>query len=65
MPIPKPTTTETEDKFISRCMGDNTMSTEYPDESQRYAVCKSSYDTNNYKKSLLIKEVEKIKKKNK
>ena len=30
---------ESEDNFISRCMSDEQMKSEFPDESQRFAVC--------------------------
>lgn len=43
MPIPKPEKGEKEDAFISRCMGDETMKTEYPDRDQRLAVCYDSW----------------------
>lgn len=39
MPLPKPTPTEDEAKFIDRCMSDAKMNEEYPSEMQRYAVC--------------------------
>ena len=42
MPTPRPK--ETEEEFISRCMGDEETLGKYPDEAQRYAVCKSIYD---------------------
>jgi len=42
MPTPKPK--ETEEAFISRCMVDPEPMSKYPDEAQRYAVCKSIYD---------------------
>jgi hypothetical protein len=44
MPIPTPTQTETADKFIQRCMSDEIMLNEYPDQSQRFAICSVSYD---------------------
>ena len=44
MPIPKPNLTETADKFIERCMSDEIMLNEYPDQSQRFAICSVSYD---------------------
>lgn len=44
MPIPKPTPTEDVDKFIDRCMSDENMNTEYPDQKQRYAVCLVTYE---------------------
>lgn len=42
MPIPQKGEKETVQDFLSRCMGDSTMNTEYPDKSQRYAVCMRS-----------------------
>lgn len=39
MPIPKPAKDEDNQKFVSRCMGDETMRKEYPDNKQRVAVC--------------------------
>jgi hypothetical protein len=38
MPIPKPNTGESFDKFIERCMSDDNMVSEYSQE-QRYAIC--------------------------
>jgi hypothetical protein len=34
MPIPKPTAEETEQEFVSRCMGDETMINEYDNEQR-------------------------------
>lgn len=39
MPLLKPTDNETEDEFISRCMGNDSMNSEYPDQGQRLAIC--------------------------
>lgn len=44
MPIPSPSKDEKQEDFISRCMGDDVMNKEYPDEKQRYAVCRSKWD---------------------
>tara|TARA_R100001509_G_scaffold47311_1_gene25632 strand:- start:424 stop:1494 length:1071 start_codon:yes stop_codon:yes gene_type:complete len=44
MPIPKPKAGESRSKFMSRCMGDKTMTDEY-DNNQRLAVCSSSYNS--------------------
>ncbi len=41
MPLPKPKDDEKEQDFIGRCMGDETMKDEYPDNDQRLAVCYS------------------------
>lgn len=42
MPIPTPNK-EKESNFVSRCMGDNVMVKEYPDQKQRAAICYSQY----------------------
>lgn len=39
MPIPTPNDGETKDAYISRCMGDSKMLSEYPDVAQRTAIC--------------------------
>ena len=43
MPIPTPNANEDQSTFISRCMGDDTMNSEYPDQKQRAAVCHTSW----------------------
>lgn len=44
MPIPKPQTDETQDDFMNRCMGDDVMKSEFPDNDQRLAVCSKTYE---------------------
>lgn len=44
MPIPKPKEDEAPMEFVKRCMADEKMKEEYPDEKQRYAVCISQYE---------------------
>ena len=44
MPLPKPNDGETKEEFIDRCMADETTQEEFPDESQRYAVCLAQWD---------------------
>lgn len=39
MPIPKPESNEDKQKFVARCMGNETMKKEYPDSKQRVAIC--------------------------
>jgi hypothetical protein len=39
MPLPKRNENEDKDKFVSRCMGNETMKAEYPNEQQRVAIC--------------------------
>lgn len=47
MPIPKPSKGEKEKDFISRCMGSEVMTKEYPENDQRAAVCYSSWRDRN------------------
>lgn len=47
MPIPKPRDDEERDEFITRCMGDESMVTEYTGRGQRAAVCQSTWQQNN------------------
>lgn len=42
MPIPKRNPDEDRTDFLSRCMSNPKMNEEYPDSSQRYAVCQQS-----------------------
>lgn len=39
MPIPKPNPNEDNQKFVARCMGNETMKKDYPDQKQRVAIC--------------------------
>jgi hypothetical protein len=39
MPIPSPRDDEDNQKFVGRCMGDETMKKDYPDSKQRVAIC--------------------------
>lgn len=43
MPLPQPHSGETQDDFHARCMADETMTAEYPDEAQRMAVCAAQW----------------------
>jgi len=45
MPLPTPNKRESEKDFIDRCMGDSTMTREYPDSSQRRAICQKQWDS--------------------
>ena len=44
MPIPQKQQGESNKEFMQRCMGDETMVSEYPEEGQRYAVCQSQIE---------------------
>lgn len=50
MPIPSPRKGESQDKFISRCMGDSVMNKEFPEQKQRAAVCFSTWREKSQKK---------------
>ena len=52
--MPKPTKNETKEDYLKRCMGDSQMTSEFPDEKQRYAVCE------NYYTEMIVKEVKNI-----
>jgi hypothetical protein len=39
MPIPKPEKNENSQKFVARCMGNETMKKDYPNNQQRIAIC--------------------------
>jgi len=39
--MPKPNPNEQKTDYLQRCMSDDNMLSEYPEESQRYAVCNS------------------------
>jgi hypothetical protein len=47
MPIPNPKKSEKQGDFVSRCMGDETMNKEFPDQKQRAAVCYSQFKKGN------------------
>ena len=44
MALPVPTSEESKNEFVARCMSDNKMQGEYPDAQQRIAVCIAQYD---------------------
>lgn len=46
MPIPKPRKGEKKEDFIKRCMGDEVMKREYPNNRQRFAICNSQINKN-------------------
>lgn len=54
MPVPKPEKDENKQKFVSRCMSNETMKKEYPNSQQRVAVC---LDQTRKSKSALIEDV--------
>jgi hypothetical protein len=54
MPIPKPKKSEKQSEFVSRCMGNDTMNKEFPDQKQRAAVCYSQWGEKKAKANLII-----------
>jgi hypothetical protein len=44
LPIPTPGDDEAEGDFISRCMSNETMKEDFPDNDQRLAVCFSRWE---------------------
>lgn len=44
MPLPTPKKEETKDGFVSRCIETKVMNDEFPNLSQRIAVCVSQWD---------------------
>lgn len=60
MPIATPTPSESETEFIRRCMADDKMLEEFPDNGQRFAVCQSSWDES--KEDVQPQTMERVKK---
>ncbi len=56
MPLPTPKEGEEENDFISRCMSNNTMKEEFPDQEQRNAVCYRQYRKNKSNSKMLRKD---------
>lgn len=46
MPMPKPKSGEKKKDFLNRCMADDVMNDDYPDNKQRYAICNTQWDEN-------------------
>jgi len=55
MPIPKLEKNEDKQKFVARCMGNETMKKDYPDSKQRVAICLGQ--TRQKSKSDILEEV--------
>jgi hypothetical protein len=41
MPLPSPKKGEDQNEFMGKCMGDETMKKDFPNQKQRIAVCLS------------------------
>ena len=44
MPLPQPGEKESKKEFMQRCMANKVTNDDYPNNSQRYAVCNSVYE---------------------
>ena len=55
MPIPKPSGSQNEEEYIGVCMSDSTMLNDFPDNSQRYAVCITTFQDSQKEKKGEIK----------
>jgi hypothetical protein len=55
MPIPKRKQGEPKNDFVGRCMGNETMKKDYPDQKQRVAICLGQTRT---KSSSILEEVQ-------
>jgi len=55
MPIPKPKKNESEHDFIERCMSDDGMKEDHPDNDERLAICYDSWRKKKEKKKILGK----------
>jgi hypothetical protein len=61
MPLPTKQKDESQKEFMSRCMGDDAMNSEFKDAKQRAAVCISQYqERKNSKGSVKMKKYEKL-----
>jgi signal peptide peptidase SppA len=49
--MPKPKKDESRNDFVGRCMSDDVMKKDFPDNAQRTAVCEKQYDNRNHKAS--------------
>ena len=54
MPLVKPKKRERRENFLERCMGDSTSVDDFPNRSQRFAVCNDLYDNRNKEDSKII-----------
>ena len=60
MPLVKPRDKEERSKFMSRCMADDKSKEEYPDVTQRLAVCSSIYKKKDKKEKYTMSDIEKM-----
>lgn len=51
MPLPTPKEDEEKDEFVSRCIENDVMNDEFPNLTQRIAVCVSRWDNKDKKQT--------------
>jgi len=56
MPLITPKKSEKQGDFVSRCMGDETMNKDFPNQKQRAAVCYSQWGDKKAKASVVLGE---------
>ena len=56
MPLVTPKKSEKQGEFVSRCMGDETMNKDFPNQKQRAAVCYSQWGDKKAKASVVLGE---------
>lgn len=54
MPIPTPRKGQSQQEFISSCMGDKIMNEDYKDQKQRAAICYSKWREKTKKASYIV-----------
>ncbi len=59
MPLVKPNNKEKREDFMSRCMSDDKSKSEYPDATQRLAVCSKQFE-NGKKEKYTMSDIEKM-----
>lgn len=47
MPLPEPKDNEEKQEFTERCMSNDVMKREFPENKQRYAVCMKQWEGEN------------------
>ena len=60
MPLITPSSGESQDDFINRCMSNDTMQSEFPEQDQRVAIC---FDTWRDSKNKQLEKARKLAKK--
>lgn len=57
MPLPKPEKDESKKDFLNRCMANKVTNDDYPNRSQRFAVCNSVYNQTIKKRAAAAEDI--------